>query len=426
MKRVFAVIGLGYVGLELAVCLAKHFEVMGFDASKDRIEELKEGYDRNHIVSRQRLESSSLEYFDVIEGIREASFYIVAVPTPAYYYELPDLDCLISATKNLAKILKKGDIVVYESTVSPGTTEEVCIDLLEKESELKHQRDFNVAFSPERINPGDSLHEMKNIVKVVGAQNEKTLKEITSAYEKVFKHIHPVSSIKVAEASKILENTQRDVNIALMNEFSKIMHAIDVDVHEVLDAAKTKWNFAPFSPGLVGGHCISVDPLYLAFQAKRKGVEPAVILSARKVNDGMPAYILDELFHLLIKKSTDFEALKIGIFGVTYKANVPDVRNSLMLKLIKLLSEYPIQLAIHDPRANKGFLSEKYGIDLLDDESIHDMDVILLAVGHDEYLNQGLSHFVNKIRGSGVFMDIPNAFPREEKSDYPSIQFWNL
>lgn len=300
--KTFAVIGLGYVGLELAISLADSKETYGYDISKHRIAELQQNQDRNHLISSDRLKNSKLKLTNDIELIKAANFYIVAVSTPAYFYELPNLEPLINATRSLGEVLKKGDIVVFESTVYPGTTEEVCIPILEEVSHLRCGQDFNVGYSPERISPGDTEHDLRNIPKVISAQNESTLQEVKAAYHLICDTVYTVSTIKTAEAVKVLENTQRDINIAFMNEFAQIMHALDLDTHEILEGAKTKWSFIPFKPGFVGGHCIAIDPQYLAFKAKRHGVEPKIILAARQVNDGMTQFIIHEMNKILIKK----------------------------------------------------------------------------------------------------------------------------
>ena len=305
MKRTYAVIGLGYVGIELLIAIAKSHDVIGYDKSKQRISQLIQGFDSNGIVDKQTLHHSSLELTDNINDIRKADFYIVTVPTPAFFYTLPDLKPLETASRELAKIIKSGDIIVYESTVYPGATEEICIPIIEEVSGLACGTDFNVGYSPERINPKDKVHTLEKITKVAGAQNTSTLKHITDLYEKICQSVHTVSSIKAAEATKILENCQRDVNIAFINEFSKIMHTLNINTREVITAAKTKWNFVDFKPGLVGGHCISVDPLYLAFKAERHGMHTNLILAARRVNDDMTHFIINEMFKYLVRLKVD-------------------------------------------------------------------------------------------------------------------------
>ncbi|KTD07705.1 nucleotide sugar dehydrogenase [Legionella jamestowniensis] len=423
--KTFAVIGLGYVGLELAISLADSKETYGYDISKHRIAELQQNQDRNHLISSDRLKNSKLKLTNDIELIKAANFYIVAVSTPAYFYELPNLEPLINATRSLGEVLKKGDIVVFESTVYPGTTEEVCIPILEEVSHLRCGQDFNVGYSPERISPGDTEHDLRNIPKVISAQNESTLQEVKAAYHLICDTVYTVSTIKTAEAVKVLENTQRDINIAFMNEFAQIMHALDLDTHEILEGAKTKWSFIPFKPGFVGGHCIAIDPQYLAFKAKRHGVEPKIILAARQVNDGMTQFIIHEMNKILIKKNISFETIKIGLFGVTYKENVPDIRNSLAFKLIKELKGYGFNYIAHDPWANKKIVKEKYQLDLIEFEDMQDISVAIIIVQHDFYRKKGFQQFVNKLKPTGLIMDIPNLFIEENKN-LGNLHYWNL
>ena len=345
----YAVVGLGYVGLGLATAFSKENNLIGYDINETRIHELSRHFDRNGLIPSNDLSNTNLTFTSHIEDIKHANFYIVAVATPAYFYEIPNLEPLIGATKQLASILNKNDIIVFESTVYPGTTEEICIPLLESISGLQHGKDFHVGYSPERINPGDEHHTLKNITKIVSAPDEETLKIIQVAYETICDKVYPVSSIATAEAIKLLENTQRDVNIALMNEFTKITHALDLNTHEIIEAAKTKWSFMPYKPGFVGGHCISIDPHYLAFKAKRIGVQPELMLAARRVNDGMTQFIIQSMMKILIQNNIDKNNLSIGVFGVSYKENVPDLRNSLSLKLVKELREYGFICHVHDP-----------------------------------------------------------------------------
>ncbi|ASQ44589.1 UDP-N-acetyl-D-glucosamine 6-dehydrogenase [Legionella clemsonensis] len=425
VTKTFAVIGLGYVGLELAVRLAESKETYGYDISTHRIKELQQNEDINYLISSERLKNSNLKLTSDINLIKAANFYIVAVSTPAYFYELPNLEPLINATRSLGAVLKKGDIVVFESTVYPGTTEEVCIPILEEVSRLRCGQDFNVGYSPERISPGDKKHHLQNIPKVISAQNDHTLQEIKAAYQLICDTVYTVSNIKTAEAVKVLENTQRDINIAFMNEFAQIMHALGLDTEEIIEGAKTKWSFIPFKPGLVGGHCIAIDPQYLAFKAKRHGVEPKIILAARQVNDGMTQFIIHEMNKVLIKKNISFEKIKIGLFGVTYKENVPDIRNSLAFKLIKELKEYGFNYIAHDPWANKKMVKEKYQLDLIEFEDMQDISVAILIVQHDFYRDKGLQQFVNKFKSTGLIMDIPNLFVKEEKN-FDNVIYWNL
>ena len=415
--------GLGYVGLGLAVGLSKVGKVVGYDINPKRIETLKQHQDLNELFSAEELEEAlqHLSLTDHIAGIKSANFYILSVATPAYY-EMPDLKPLIAATEEVASVLKKGDIVVFESTVYPGITEEVCLPILEKISQLKQGVDYHKGYSPERINPGDTGHTLKSITKIVSADDPSALKRIEAAYASICDSVHPVSNMRTAEAIKLLENTQRDVNIALMNEFCKILHALDIDMHEVLEGAATKWGFIPYRPGFVGGHCISIDPHYLAFKAKRCGVEPDLILAARKVNDGMSQFVIQSMLKLLIKHHLNTEDLRIGLFGITYKENVVDVRNSLALKLHKELLAYGFDCIVHDPMVQA---TAHPKIPLTDFDHIKDLSVVIIVVGHDFYKHLGLKKILSLCGPHQVVLDIPNLFVGEAEQD-PSLIYWNL
>ena len=421
--KTYAVIGLGYVGLGLATALGKKNTVFAYDINVLRIEELRQNFDKNEQVDIKELSSSKLIYTSNIDDIKQANFYIVAVSTPAYFYEMPNLEPLIAATKQLALVIKRGDLIVFESTVYPGATENVCIPILEKFSTLKNGSDFHVGYSPERINPGDQHHTLKNTPKIIAAQNEKTLKEMQECYQIICDTVYPVSSIPIAESIKILENTQRDVNIALMNEFSKIMHSLNLNMHEILEGAKTKWSFVPFKPGFVGGHCISIDPHYLAFEAKRHGVHPELVLAARSINDGMTQFVLQSMIKLLIKNKIDTTNLTIGVFGISYKENVLDTRNSLALKLIKELCEYGFKCRIHDPMGHKSNQG-KHAVKLENFDDVSDLSVAIIVVGHDFY-RDNLKQILSKCKTPPILMDIPNLFINEYKQ-YENLIYWNL
>jgi len=420
----YAIIGLGYVGLGLAIALSKKHPVYGYDINANRVEELTRHIDKNNQVSSDELASSSIQFTQHIEDICVVNLYIVTVSTPAYFYETPNLKPLISAVKKLATIIKQDDTIIFESTVYPGTTDEICIPLLENISGLKSGRDFYVGYSPERINPGDKHHHLENITKIISGQNKKALKNIEETYASICNTVHPVSSIQVAEAIKILENTQRDINIALMNEFAQIMHALKIDMHEVLEGAKTKWSFLPFKPGFVGGHCISIDPLYMAFKAKRVGIYPDLILTARKINDGMTQFIMQSMIRLLLDKKVNLTKVSIGILGITYKENINDIRNSLSLKLVKELTAYGFKCHIHDPMDHH--LSHlKPNVKL---ESINDfknLSVVILVVEHDYYKNIGLEKILSTCKKPTIFMDIPNLFIKEALA-IDDLTYWNL
>lgn len=419
----YAVIGLGYVGLGLAIALAKQSPTLGYDIDERRINELQHHIDRNKLIDKQTLEESLLVYTHSLEEIKQANFYIVSVATPAYFYEMPNLKPLISASKALASILKKDDVVVYESTVYPGTTEEICIPILEQHSHLKNGVDFHVGYSPERINPADEQHTLYNITKIVSAQNKKTLKRIQDAYQSICKTVYPVSSIPTAEAIKVLENTQRDVNIALMNEFTQVMHALNLDMHEIIEGAKTKWSFVPFTPGLVGGHCISIDPLYLRFQAKRHGVPTDLIGVARKVNDGITQFIIQSMVKLFVMNKIDLNHITVGVFGVSYKPNTVDSRNSLSLKLVKELREYGFKCLVHDPYDHH---LEGHGhVELDAMHAMNDLSVALVLVAHEYYRDLGLQKIVEKCKKPQIVMDIPNLFVKERLA-VNGLVYWNL
>jgi UDP-N-acetyl-D-galactosamine dehydrogenase len=421
--KTYAIIGLGYVGLGLAASLSKKNTVFGYDINESRVLELRKHIDRNQQIDQKELDDADIYYTCDLEDIKQANFYIVTVSTPAYFYETPNLEPLIDATKTLASVIKKGDIIVYESTVYPGTTEDICIPILEKISHLRCGLDFNVGYSPERINPGDKKYCLKNITKIISAQNKETLKAIQETYETICNTIYPVSSIPTAEAVKILENTQRDVNIAFMNEFTKIMHALKLDTHEIIEGAKTKFSFVPFKPGFVGGHCISIDPHYLAFEAKRHGVQPELILAARRVNDGMPQFVIQSMMKILLKNQIDTSDLTIGVFGVSYKENVLDTRNSLAFKLIKELKEYGLHCRVHDPLIHNP--TEKlHGVHLEHFDEMNNLSVAVIVVGHDFY-RTNLKEILFKCKKPAILMDIPNLFINETKQ-LKKLIYWNL
>lgn len=419
--KTYVVVGLGYVGLGLATALSKNNTVLGYDIDESRIQELRKYLDRNELVELTELANSSLYFTNNIEEIKQANFYIIAVSTPAYFYETPNLEPLITATKNIASVIKKGDVIVFESTVYPGTTTDICIPILEEISQLICGQDFNVGYSPERINPGDKHHTLKNITKIIAAQNDETLNQIKEVYQTICDTVYPVSSIAIAEAIKILENTQRDVNIALMNEFTKIMHALNLDTHEIIEGAKTKWSFMPYQPGFVGGHCISIDPHYLAFEAKRHAVQPELILAARKVNDGMTQFVITSMMKLIIQNKIDTHKLTIGILGISYKENVIDRRNSLALKLIKELRTNGFTCRIHDPFAHKKL--HAYPLENFDD--LNDLSIVIIAVGHDFYRDIGLEKILSTCKENPIVMDIPHLFIDVHKQ-FEEITYWSL
>jgi UDP-N-acetyl-D-galactosamine dehydrogenase len=391
--EVIAVIGLGYVGLPLAAELSKHFKTIGFDIDKNRILELQNGQDRTLEISTKDLSHlDNLSLTDDLTKLNQANFFIVTVPTPVDDANQPDFSPLISATRSIASILKKGDIIVYESTVYPGATEEICVPLLEEISKLKFNKDFLVGYSPERINPGDKNHHLADITKIISGSNSEALNRIEKVYEKIIKAgLHKTSSIKVAEAAKVIENTQRDINIALINELAMLFEKLGIDTKEVLDAAGTKWNFQKFSPGLVGGHCIGVDPYYLTYKAALVDFHPELILAGRKTNDNMSNYIAGRALKELSKNKKSLHGSKCLLLGLTFKENCPDLRNSGALTLKKVLESYGIIVTTCDPWVDLGNLSDSQNashINLTDIQNFT-FDIAIIAVAHNQFKEIG-------------------------------------
>jgi len=425
-KQKIAVVGLGYVGLPLAVALAKHFPVIGFDINRNRVEDLKKGIDRTNEVDSKEILNPNIVYTTDEKLLREANIIIVTVPTPTDKYKNPDLRFLKSATQTVGRNLKKGTIVVYESTVFPGCTEEVCVPILEKESGLTWKRDFFVGYSPERINPGDKKHRLENIVKVVAGDTPETAQKLAEIYSKVVKAgVHVAPSIKVAEAAKVIENTQRDINIALMNELAMLFDKLGIDTREVLEAAGTKWNFLKFEPGLVGGHCIPEDPYYLAYKAKEVGFHPQLILAGRRINDYTPIFVAQKVVKLLIKAGKVVQNSKVLVMGITFKENVPDARNSKVADLIKELEEYGIQVSVYDPVADPKEVERYYGINLM--KALKEnapYDGIVVAVKHKEFLNLKPEHFKEIAKENPVLVDVKGIYPKEELAK--EFIYWRL
>ncbi len=408
-KKEIAVIGLGYVGLPLAAEFGKIRKVIGFDINQNRIKELKEGIDRTLELNKEELAAAKhLKFTSTKEDIANAHIYIVTVPTPIDIHKKPDLSPLEKASELIGGILKKGDIVIYESTVYPGATEEVCVPILEKASGLKFNKDFFCGYSPERINPGDKEHRVADIKKVTSGSTPEIGKEVDELYSEIITAgTHLASSIKVAEAAKVIENSQRDLNIAFVNELAKIFHKLGIDTHEVLEAAATKWNFLPFSPGLVGGHCIGVDPYYLTYKAESVGYNPQVILAGRRVNDGMGAYVASRVMKLLNVAGTAHNA-KVLVLGITFKEDCPDIRNSRVIDVINELKEFGTNVEVYDPNASKQEVKNEYGIDLLDKPNTN-YDAIVYAVKHKVF-NQ-LNWETLKSKNTVVF-DVKGQLPK--------------
>lgn len=406
--RLISVIGLGYVGLPVAVAFGRQHKVIGFDINESRIAELRSGHDSTHEVEGTEFARTDIHFTSDPVELKQADFHIVAVPTPIDAAKRPDLGPLLCASRTLGKQIKAGDIVVYESTVYPGATEEDCIPILEQESGLQAGRDFFVGYSPERINPGDRDHRFTSIKKVVSAQTPESLETVTAVYESVVEAgIHKAPSIKVAEAAKVIENTQRDLNIALMNELVLIFARLDIDTHDVLEAAGTKWNFLPFRPGLVGGHCIGVDPYYLTHKAAIMGYTPQVILSGRGINDGMGAYVARCLIKALIAHDNRVKGATVTVLGLTFKENVPDLRNTRVIDIIRELESFGVNVQVHDPLADPEQAEHEYGIRLFKDGELQPAAAVILAVPHDEYIGQGWQAISRNLeKGEGIVYDI--------------------
>jgi len=411
-----AVIGLGYVGLPLAVHLSRHFSVVGYDLSLERVRELKAGRDRTLEIADKDLASAAISYTSEPKALSECRLIIVAVPTPIDGYRIPDLKPVRRASEDAGRHLQKGSCVVYESTVYPGVTEEVCVPILEQTSGLSLGTDFTIGYSPERINPGDTEHTLDKIVKVVSGSDDSTVDLLTEVYGAVVPAgIYPVSSIKVAEAAKVIENTQRDLNIALMNELAMIFDKLGIDTQEVLEAAGTKWNFLPFRPGLVGGHCIGVDPYYLTFKAEALGYHPEMILAGRRINDGMGKYIAERAIKLLIKAGKQVHAARAAVLGVTFKENVPDLRNTRVVDIIRELEAYGLEVLVHDPFADPAEAREYYHVDLVDFDDLSGVDIVVVAVLHNFYRDQGLAGIARLCAGNpAIVVDVKSAFKRSE------------
>ena len=397
-----AIIGLGYVGLPLAVAFGRQYPVVGFDINRKRIEQLRQGIDvTDEVTPEEMQESTGLTYTDSQEAIGEATVYIVTVPTPIDQYKKPDLRPLFSASQTVGNVLKSGDIVIYESTVYPGCTEEDCVPILEKYSKLTFNQDFFVGYSPERINPGDKEHRVENIKKVTSGSTHKIADTIDQLYQSIIKAgTHKASSIRVAEAAKVIENAQRDINIAFANELALIFDRMNIDTHEVLEAAGTKWNFLPFRPGLVGGHCISVDPFYLTYKAESIGYHPEVILSGRRINDNMGTFVANKLVKLLSQKGSTIYGARVLVLGITFKENCPDIRNSRVIDIIRELESFGVQVEVYDPLADREAVQQEYGFTLLD-APCTDYDGIILAVGHAAF--QHLDWSVLKKENTAVY-----------------------
>lgn len=403
-----AIIGLGYVGLPLAVEFGKQLPVVGFDIQQKRIQELQSGHDHTLEVSSEELkQSTQLTYSANLDDLHSCNFFIVTVPTPIDEFKQPDLTPLIKASTSIGKVLKKGDVVVYESTVYPGATEEACIPVLEQVSGLKFNQDFFAGYSPERINPGDKLHRVTNILKVTSGSTPEVADFVDAVYQLIVTAgTHKAPSIKVAEAAKVIENTQRDVNIALINELAVIFNKLGIDTEAVLQAAGTKWNFLPFRPGLVGGHCIGVDPYYLTHKAQSLGLHPEIILAARRLNDRMGEYVATQLIKEMVKQRIQVVGSKILVMGLSFKENCPDIRNTKIVDMVKALKEYDLDLDIYDPWVDPLDAAKEYGIDPVSSLANGKYDAIVLAVAHDQFKQMSIDEFKVLAREKYVLYDL--------------------
>lgn len=419
MKKI-AVIGLGYVGLPLAVEFGKARDVIGFDINKQRIKQLKTGLDATNECSYDQLkEAEKLFFTSSPENIRDARIYIVTVPTPVDSVNRPDLRHLVAASKIVGNALKEGDIVIYESTVFPGATEEICIPILEKESGLEFNKEFACGYSPERINPGDKVNTLTKIRKITSGSNAKVADEIDDLYGSIISAgTWKASSIKVAEAAKVIENSQRDLNIAFVNELSVIFDRLDIDTLEVLEAAGSKWNFLPFRPGMVGGHCIGVDPYYLTYKAEEVGYNPQVLLAGRRINDDMAHYAAKSIVKRMLKNGIDVARSKVGVLGVTFKENCPDIRNSKVVDLIRELESWNVAVSVSDPWADPDEVMQEYGIKLLDKSCLQGLSAIIVAVGHDEFRAIEMDEFRKIcVKGRTVFGDLKSIYDKQSLLD---------
>ena len=425
MSERVAVIGLGYVGLPVALAFARKFEgTVGFDISERRVSSLVANEDWTGEVTRSELRESTLKLSSDPADLRGCTFFVVAVPTPIDSDRRPDLGPLLAATRVVGTALAPGAMVVYESTVYPGVTEEQCGPLLAETSGLRQSQDFKLGYSPERINPGDKLHTFEKIIKVVSGEDAEALARVAQAYEAVVDAgVHRASSIKVAEAAKVIENTQRDLNIALMNELALIFDRMGIRTRDVLDAAGTKWNFLPFTPGLVGGHCIGVDPYYLTAKAEALGYHPEVILAGRRINDDMGRYVAQRTIKLLREQDRAIKGARIGVIGLTFKENVPDLRNSRVPDIINELREYGIDPIVHDPMAAGEEARREYGIELRPFDALKDLDAVILAVPHQDSLDQ-LDRILSSVRDGGLFIDVKSSIRADDlRSD---LRYWSL
>ncbi|WP_042221475.1 nucleotide sugar dehydrogenase [Oceanobacillus manasiensis] len=422
-----SVIGLGYVGLPLAIEFAKKYDVVGFDISEEKLNQYRNGHDVTDEVGDEMIRKTSMTFTNNEEELKACKFHVVAVPTPINTDKTPNLSPVIGASETVGRNLTKGSYVIYESTVYPGTTEEVCIPILEEVSGLKYGEDFKVGYSPERINPGDKVNTLTKIVKIVSGSDKEALREISEVYGSIIEAgVHEAESIKVAEAAKVIENSQRDINIAFMNELSMVFNKMDIDTNAVLKAAGTKWNFLKFTPGLVGGHCIGVDPYYFTYKAEQLGYHSQIILSGRKINDDMGKYIASNIIKKMINAKQNIDGAKVAILGITFKENVGDVRNTKIIDIINELKEYGVDVLVHDPVAETEAVKNEFGIDLVKQGDLKDLDCFVFAVPHEElkqsYNLETISSLFNEQK---VLIDVKSIFNRETAEEKGFI-YWSL
>lgn len=425
-KEKISLVGLGYVGMPIAVAFAKKVEVIGFDLNKNKIEQYISGIDPTKEVGDKAIQETTVNFTSNPEDLRKAKFHIVAVPTPVNDDHTPDLTPVKSASKTVGQNLVKGSVVVFESTVYPGVTEDICIPILEEQSGLKCGIDFKVGYSPERINPGDKVHRLETIIKIVSGMDEESLDTIASVYELVVDAgVHRASNIKVAEAAKVIENSQRDINIAFMNELSIIFHKMGIDTKEVLEAAGTKWNFLKFYPGLVGGHCIGVDPYYLTHKAEQLGYHSQVILAGRRINDDMGKEVANNAIKLLIQNNKDVSNSKIGIFGFTFKENCPDTRNTKVIDIINELKEYGIVPLVFDPEADSAEANRIYGINFASEREMKDLDIEIIAVNHSKFAEKDTEYWLERLSNPKIIMDLKGMLDKNE-IESNETNYWRL
>lgn len=429
-QETIAVIGLGYVGLPLAVSFAKHVRVIGFDIDSKKINQYKNGIDITKEIGNKEVQKSKVIFSDNELDLQTCKFHIVSVPTPVNSNKIPDLKPVIGASKTIGRNLQKGSIVVYESTVYPGVTEDICIPILEEESGLKCGIDFKVGYSPERINPGDKINKLENIVKIVSGMDKDSLEIIAKTYEIIIKAgVYKAETIKVAEAAKVIENSQRDINIAFMNELAMVFNKMNIDTNAVLNAASTKWNFLNFKPGLVGGHCISIDPYYFLYKAEELGYHSQIILSGRKINDGMGKYVAENVIKKLVKCKKDLNNTRVAIFGLAFKENCPDVRNSKVFEIISELKEYNIDVLLVDPLVDPKEVKAEHNLEITKINEVKNVDAIVMAVPHTEFEELSLDKlkmfYKENCEKKRILIDVKSVFARENADDKGYV-YWNL